>query len=232
MSSIFGMETGISMPSFTANFFGGTLNLILWVLIISGILGFGLWWWMDRIVFNIKIVHFENIAGQGYQPTFKDRARLVKVGDGGEELLYLKKKKVYRSAYGRKMGKNTFWFAKGQDGYWYNCILGDLDAKMGMLDIEPIDRDMRLMHVAIRKNITERYRKIGFMEKYGVLVVSIIGVVIIFGGLWFLIDQIGELINQASATVKASGEVIKPLEKLISKMDSMYSGGSGISSAG
>jgi len=38
--------------------------------------------------------------------------------------------------------------------------------------IEPVDRDMRYMHVAIRKNITERYRKVGFMEKYGVMVFS------------------------------------------------------------
>ena len=80
------------------------------------------------------------------------------------------------------MGPNIYWFAIGQDGYWYNVVLGDLDAKMGMLDIEPVDRDMRYMHVAIRKNIQDRYKKIGFMEKYGTIVMNSIFLLIMLLG--------------------------------------------------
>ena len=232
MGQIFGIETGISVPSFTSDFFGSSLTWILLGLVVSGIIGLAIWIWFDRTTFNKKVILFENISGQGYQPTFRDRARLIKIGDGGEELLFLKKKKVHRTAYGKKMGKNTYWFAVGQDGYWYNILLGDLDTKMGMLDIEPIDRDMRYMHVAIRKNITERYRKIGFMEKYGVMVFSFIFLLLMFGGLWFLIDQIGELLNQSTSTVAAAEKLIEPISTIASKLDSICSGGSGISSAG
>jgi hypothetical protein len=156
---------------------------------------------------------------------------LVKIGDGGEEILYLRKKKVFRTAYGRKMGKNTYWFARGQDGYDYNCTLGDLDAKMGMLDIEPIDRDMRYMHVAIRKNITERYRKIGFMEKYGTLMINGIFLLIMVGAVWLLIDNCAELINQATGAVEAAKIVIEPITQALSKVDSLCAGGTGISGA-
>jgi len=232
MGEVFGVETGISLPSLTNSFFGASLTIILTGLIIVGLIGIGIWIYFDRVKFNKKIILFENISGQGYQPTLRDRAMLIKIGDGGEELLFLKKKKVYRTAYGKKMGKNTYWFAVGQDGYWYNILLGDLDAKMGMLDIEPVDRDMRYMHVAIRKNITERYRKVGFMEKYGMMVFSMVFILLMFGGLWFLIDQIGELLNQATSTVAAAEKLITPLETIASKLDSIYSGGSGITSAG
>lgn len=187
--------------------------------------------WITNRTYNIKVVVFENVAGSGWRVTFRDKARLVKLGDGGEEILYLRKKKVYRTAYGKKQGKNEYWFAIGQDGYWYNFLLGDLDAKMGALDIEPIDRDMRYMHVAIRKNITERYRKIGFMEKYGTIMINGVFLIIMIVGLWILIDQIGELMNQASAVQGVSKQTIESITNALSKIDTICSGGSGISAA-
>jgi len=227
MANIFGMDTGVSLDSITG-IFGGTITYIAIAVLVFLILGIGIYIYMVNKKFKIKIVLFENVSGQGYQVTFKDRAMMVKIGDGGEEILYLKKKKVYRTAYGKKMGKNTYWFAVGQDGYWYNILLGDLDAKMGMLDIEPIDRDMRYMHVAIRKNIQERYRKETFMQKYGTIMINGIFLLIMIGALWLLIDQIGDLIGQSTAVVEAAKLVIEPAVKALSHADSICSGGSGI----
>jgi len=178
--------------------------------------------------YNRKIIVFENISGQGFQPVYKDSAKLVKLGDGGEELLYLKKKKVYRTAYGKKMGKNTYWFVIGQDGYWYNSVLGDLDAKMGMLDIEPIDRDMRYMHVAVRKNITERYRKIGFMEKHGVIILSMVFLLVMIGGIWFITDKLAETAKITASNIQSSEAVVNAAADLLTGIDNIYSGGSGI----
>lgn len=231
MASIFGMDLGMDLPSFTQSFGGNGLIIILTLIFVILAGGIIIYMILQQKTFNKKIILFENISGQGYQPTLKDRARLVKIGDGGEEILYLRKKKVYRTAYGKKMGKNTYWFAVGQDGYWYNITLGDLDAKMGMLDIEPIDRDMRYMHVAIRKNITERYRKVGFMEKYGVMLISGIVILIMLGGMWFLIDQIGELLGSTAGIVEKLTPLTDAMQKALSKVDQLCSGGSGIAPA-
>ena len=171
---------------------------------------------------------FENIAGQGYQVVIRDRARLIKVGDGGEELMYLLKKKVFRTAYGKKMGKNEYWFAIGQDGYWYNIVLGDLDAKMGMLDIEPIDRDMRYMHVAVRKNTQERYRKIKFMEKFGGVVISGIFIMIMIIGIWFLLDKMGDIAQTINQGIEAGVKVQEATNQILSGLDNIVSGGTGI----
>lgn len=171
--------------------------------------------WLRR-TYKYRIIVFENLSGQGYQPTIRDKARVIKLGGGGEEILFLKNKKVYRTAYGRKMGKNTFWFAIGQDGYWYNSVLGDLDAKMGMLDIEPIDRDMRYMYEGVRRNIEERYRKIQFMEKYGTILMSGIFVLIMLVGLGILIGKMGDVastintgIEQSNRMVQIAGDLMK-----------------------
>lgn len=226
MVDILGAEIPINLPTFGGIDAGIVGFIILMVfIVIGGIVGIIL---INTLkVYNKKIVVFENIAGKGYQLVYKDRARLVRLGDGGEELLYLKKKKLYRAAYGRKMGKNTYWFAIGQDGYWYNIVLGDVDAKMGMLDIEPIDRDMRYMHVAIRKNIADRYRKQSVMEKYGTYIMSGIFLVIMLIGIWFLLDKIGQIAEGSAASVSASKEVVIAASNIISSMDNICTQGGG-----
>lgn len=186
--------------------------------------------YMKRI-FNKRIIVFENVAGQGYQVVHKDSARLIKVGDGGEEVLFLRKKKCFRTAYGRKMGKNEYWFAIGQDGYWYNIILGDLDAKMGMLDVEPIDRDMRYMHVAIRRNIQERYRKINFMEKYGAMVISMVAVLLFLIGCYFILDKMAEVSGGLTGAVEAARSLQESSNAIVSSLDNLCAGGSGITPA-
>jgi len=178
--------------------------------------------------YNKKIILFENISGQGYQLVKRDRARLVRVGDGGEEILFLKKLKVYRTAYGKKMGKNTYWFAKGQDGYWYNIVLGDLDAKMGMLDIEPIDRDMRYMHVAIRKNIQERYRKINFMEKYGTMVMNSVFLLIMLIGIWVLLAKVGDVSKANAMAMQTAQQVMEKSNEILQSVGNVCGGGSGL----
>lgn len=229
MAEIAGLDLGVDVPGFVSgSATGNIITIILTIVVLMFALIIGWYIWKQNKVFNKKIVDFENIAGQGYQPVFKDRARLVRVGDGGEEILYLKKKKQYRTAYGKKMGKNTYWFSKGQDGYFYNTLLGDLDAKMGMLDIEPVDRDMRYMHVAIRKNIQERYRKIGFMEKYGTILINGIFLIIMGAMLWFMVDQIGELMAQATKVVESVKPLIDTMQQALGNVDAVCSGGSGI----
>jgi len=228
MAEILGIETGVNLPSFSFGLGSTTWFLIMFIIFILIMGGIGFFLIHRFKVYNKRIIVFENIAGQGFQPIYKDRARLVKLGDGGEEILYLLKKKVYRTAYGKKMGKNTYWFAVGQDGYWYNVVLGDVDAKMGMLDIEPIDRDMRYMHVAIRKNIQDRYKKQSFMEKYGTYVFSGIFLVIMLLGIWFLLDKIAEISSNSAAAVKVSKDVLETTKSVVASLDNICGGSSGL----
>jgi len=231
--NIGGFDLGVNLPNFSTNLgLGYWITVICIIIIVSISLGIIIWIWHMNRIFNKEIIIFENIAGQGYQKTGKDKARIVKIGDGGEEILFLRKRKVYRTAYGRKMGENSYWFAVGQDGYWYNVLLGDLDAKMGMLDIEPIDRDMRYMHVAIRKNIQERYRKVSVMEKYGMIIMSgiFILMMIIVIAIWLLMSKAGDLINAATTTVEASKPIAEALKGAASHLDNICSA-SGISPA-
>lgn len=201
-----------------------TLLLILFIVIVTICIIIYIVW-LKR-TFNRRVILFENVAGMGYQPTIRDKGRVIKIGDGGEEILYLKKLKKYVTAYGKKMGKNILWFAKGQDGYWYNILLGDLDAKMNTLDIEPVDRDMRYMTTAVRKNIQERYRKIKFMEKYGTILMSGIFILIMIIGLGILINKMGDVAGTINEGIKSANQVVNTASEMLTRLNNLNAGGS------
>jgi len=215
---------------------GGKITIILAVFVVAfitmGVFAL-LYYWR---VYKYKVVIFENIAGRGYFPSAKDKARLIRIGKSGEEILWLKNKKLPAPAYGsRKMGTNTYWFAIGQDGYLYNIVLGDLDAKMGMLDIEPIDRDVRGFYVANQRNIEQRYSIMDAFSKYAPLVISGMLVLALLIGGWFMLDKIAEISGTASSTAKsilpAYQELADKLGAITARLESINTG-TGIVPAG
>jgi len=216
-------DLGLNMPSYQSGGWGSNLLYIFLFVIFAGALIFGCWWYLENRKYKYNIEIYENLGGTQYQRTGKDKAKIVKLGDGGEEIMYLKRRKIFRNAYGKKMGHNLYWFAIGQDGYWYNIKLGDLDAKQGMLDIEPIDRDMRYMHVAIRKNISERYRKNNFMEKYGIMLMAGLFLLIMIGGIWFLLDKMGEHVHTLSSTTDTANRVLQGNKDVLTALDNIMS---------
>lgn len=216
---------------------------VLIIVIIGLMLIVGVALFIFFITYKKKIIVFENIAGQGYQPVFRSRARIVKLGIGGEEILKTLFGGYYVSAYGRKMGKNVYWYAKGQDGYWYNIILGDLDAKQAMLDIEPIDRDVRMFHVALDRLSQSTYGKQSFLEKYGVHMMMFLFLIVLIFGMWFIVGKIGEAVAPLAQASETALQVQEMNLKITNQLDSIarqmgYSpvteiaGGSGITPAG
>lgn len=199
-------------------------NSWAWIALIAAV-GFllimGIVVFLFLLTYKKKIILFENIAGQGYQPILKTRARIVKLGVGGEELLKTLKGGHFVSAYGRKMGRDTFWYCKGQDGYWYNIVIGDLDSKRAMLDIEPIDRDVRMFHVALDRLSHQTYGKTSFMEKYGVHMFLFLFLILLVGSFWLIIGKVGE----ATAPLAQAGEnavkIQEANDRTISRLDAL-----------
>ncbi len=219
-----------------AGFFSNTWVWVL-VAVAIGIFLIGIVSWiLFLLTYNKKIVFFENISGMGYQVTKKTRARTISLGVGGEELFKTLSMKKFLTAYGKKMGRNTYWFAKGQDGYYYNIVLGDLDSKRAMLDIEPIDRDVRMFHVALDRLSHQTYGKNSFLEKYGVHLLLFGFLIVLIFGMWFIVGKIGEAVAPLSAATENSMAIQEVNAKITSQLadivSKLRSGSSGIISAG
>jgi len=224
-------------------FLSGSWIYIAVIVVVGVILIAGVSIILFLSTYKKKVIVFENISGQGYQPVLKTRARVMKLGIGGEEILKTLIGGHFVSAYGRKMGKNTYWYAKGQDGYWYNFLLGDLDAKMGILDIEPIDRDMRMFHVALDRLSHQTYGKTSFLEKYGVHMMLFLFLIVLILGMWFIVGKIGDAVAPLSVSTETSLRIQETNADITNKLDSIarslgheiqdiQDGGSGLIPAG
>jgi len=227
-------ELGVNIPSIDITGFLSSTWIYIAVIVFVGILLIaGVVTLLFFLTYKKKIVIFENISGQGYQPILKTRARVLKLGVGGEEILKTLIGGIFISAYGRKMGKNTYWYAKGQDGYLYNIVLGDLDAKQAVLDVEPIDRDVRMFHVALDRLSHQTYGKTNFLEKYGIHIMLFVFLVTLVLGMWFIVGKIGEAVAPLSQSAELSMQIQESNAVLISKLESVVNnlgrtGGSGL----
>jgi hypothetical protein len=227
--NVAGFDLGIELPAFSTAGVGLWIALVLGIIMLMAIvfLVIYIFVYLPK-VFNKKIVIFENIGGLGYRKTGSDTARVVKFGNFGDEVLFLRKRKVYRSASGKKMDNNTYWFAVGSDGYWYNIILGDLDTKSGILDIDPVDRDVKMMHVGLAKNIEKNYNKLTTLEKFGPLIMNGIFLIIMVIAVWLLMAKAGDEIELANKTIAAIKPLVDSLTSAAGNLDNICSGGSGI----
>lgn len=232
MGQIFGLDTGISVPKLAASRVGIYILILLAIIVVMGVIALFVWLYFQKKLYRYKIVVFENISGEGWRVGYRDTAKYLRLSKDGTEVLYLRKKKIPLTAYGKKMGLNQYWFAIGQDGGWYNITLGDLDAKMGTLDIEPVDRDIKYISVAMRKNAAENYGpKITFMDKYGGWIFGGLAILIIFVGSYFLIEQIGQLVNELAKAAATNEAATKVVMEALGHVDSVCSGGVGITAA-
>ncbi|MCK5176855.1 MAG: hypothetical protein KAQ92_03965 [Candidatus Aenigmarchaeota archaeon] len=229
MTDILGFNVPLPEISLTGALSSSWIYIFI-ICIIGFILIVGIAFLVFFTTYNRRVVVFENISGQGYQPVLRTRARIVKLGVGGEEILKTLMGGTYVSAYGRKMGKNTFWFAKGSDGYWYNIVLGDLDTKLNLLDIDPIDRDVRMFHVALDRLSHLTYSKQKFLEKYGIHLMLFLFLIVLIFGMWFIVGKVGDSTHALAATAETNEEVAKLLSKILQGADNIQTAAAHIKS--
>jgi len=133
------------------------MNILGWgafiLLLLGG--GFFAWkFWNDRKIFNKRITVCD-IVGSYYEPIARDLARVVKIGTGGFEILYLKKLKIYRVGYGGRVGRTDYYFFIQPDGYWYNGMMAAgvkaIDKNGGLVPIVTTNPSMRAQYTALEK---------------------------------------------------------------------------------
>ena len=225
-----GLETGIDLS--VGGSIGGFAIYLAWIfgfIVLVIIAAAVIWWYNNKKQYSEEVVIFENISGKGWQVKTKDKARRIRMSIDGTETLFLKNTKIPLTAYGRKMGTNQYWFAIGQDGGYYNFVLGDLDSKMGLLDIEPIDRDIKYLIVAMLKNAEKEYGKIeSWMDKWGKWVFSIILVIIGIAGASYIVSQMGDIAQSQALLTKETANLVEKMSTMAGHFDSMCNGGTGL----
>lgn len=227
MVDLLGFEVPVGDIDF-AGFFANTWWYLLIIVLITFILVVAIVIIFFFLTYNKRIEFYENVSGMGFRRISTKRARTLKLGLGGEEVLKVLGG-LYLSAYGRKIGNKTYMFVKGQDGYWYNCVHGDLDAKMNTLDIEPIDRDVRMYHLALERLAHQTYGKSSFLEKYGIHLMLFFFLIVMLIGFWLIAGKINEGLVVSADTSRTNQAVVGDLRGLLLAQENINNeGGTGI----
>ena len=184
--------------------------VILGIIVIGGFAGW-YWWYWSKKQFNRFTTDFE-LIGDTYEPIpeRRDRAKLVRLGKGGFQLLFLRKQKVYRIAFGGRIGRKAHYFFIGQDGYPYNCILGNEITTEGRIPIKTTNPLMRAQYTALEKMVDDLSKtKTAFWDKYGNWVLSIAFVLIIGVIAWLIYREMNSFWGSASSIMNQLSEMIK-----------------------
>jgi len=213
------MFGGITMSSILS-----ALGWIIAVIIFLVAIGFGIWWYYNKRLFNKKITVFDLINGY-YQPTIRDRARTVKLGSGGFEILYLQKLKVYKMAYGTRVGKDMYYFFILPDGYWYNGLLSGTVTKDGTIPIISTNPLARAQYTALEKYVETLYsEKKGFWDKYGNWVLSGMFILIIGVFSWLSFKELSSALSQFPDLINKLSQLVDKINQLLAAADRSGSG--------
>ena len=207
------------------------IELLIVFLVVGGFISFRM---LRSRFWPYTYIVFEKRPPYGYIPVFKGRCRLMKVGDTGEELYYLKDLKVWKIAYGKRIGTNQIcWTIREEDGLWYDTVFGDFDQKLHELGIMPVHRDMRYAYASSRKLVDKEYLNKTWMEKYLVpitLGMLFLCMVAMFATVWYSYKSAGELAASNAQTVEKTVQILDKADKILGKANAAESPSGFISS--
>lgn len=179
---------------------------------------------------NYTFVVAENTGGSGFTISQRGKMRLVNIGDGGEEIFFLRNIKKYRLAYGKRIANRQVLWTIGKDGYWYNCDFGDFDETFSKMGLIPVEKDVRMGNASMRKMIDKRYDKGNFMEKWGTTIafgMLFLCIIAMIGFLWINGNQQKTIAGANLESTKTSKEVMALSKEIMTQIQLIKSGSSG-----
>lgn len=211
----------------------GALSWLAIIFVFGILAGVTTWIIMSNKKFNKKVSVFEKISGR-IEPIGTYKAMITKIGDAGDDVLFIKKLKKYIPTPSIQTGRNVYWFIVRKDGEWINVGIEDFDEKSREMNVYFLDKEMRYARASLQKNLKERYAKLSFIEKYGGLIVWTTLCVVIMVGFILFMDKMLEITGAIDAMMSVASdetkEVLQAVEGVVNKLDNLC-GGSGIKPA-
>lgn len=213
-------------------------SILTWVgwFIFAVICIAGIWWviniYNNRKIYSKTITAHSNIGGY-WKASYKDTAKITKLGKSGFEILYLKKLKTWKIAYGGNFGDSHYDFYVMPDGYWYNSrqkadVLW-MDKNGGLIPVVTTNPLMRGQYTALEKLIDSLHgEKQKFWDKYGNFIMSIAFVVIAGVFLWLNYKEFVTAMGQLGGFIDKLGQLVDKLNVLSSNLQTTTNGGNGL----
>lgn len=230
MGAVQNVNAQIVNKASSAFTFQGVMYFLGWIavaVLVIGSIGLGIWWYYNKRMFNKNVSDFELINGS-YVPTTRDKAKTIKLGNGGFEVLFLQKAKKYRLSYGARVGKSNYYFFIGQDGYAYNGVLGGTLTKDGTVPIIITNPNARAQYTSLEDWVEHLYgQKKSFWDQYGNWILSGMFILIIGVFAWLMFKENAAASGNFVAMTNQMATLMDKVNNLIVTADRACSGAAG-----
>lgn len=197
------MAIGLDSLNFFKGVGLGNIGLALLIfflaILIVGMIGFGVWFYLQRKQLKYSIPLYKMIGARPIKiATYK--AKDFKIGFAGDKLWYVPKAKKYIACGTIQTAPNEYPHFEREDGEWINFGLGDIDADMKQAGVKYVHNDMRSQRIAISNLLEQRFKgKQSFWEKYGHLITHAIFYLIVMIAMVVVFHQWGDIVDKTSA---------------------------------
>jgi len=194
---------------------GMALLIFFLAILIVGLIGLGLFMWLNNKKLKYKVPLYKMIGGKAMK-TGMYKARDFKIGFAGDKLWYVPKAKKYIPCGTIQSAPSEYIHFERSDGEWINIGFGDIDEEMQTAGARYIDQDMRATRIAISNLLEQRFKgKESFWDKYGNMIAQVIFymivcicIVVIFYQFSTIIDKMSLLFDKILAYEKLNHEVV------------------------
>ena len=189
---------------------GSMLLLFFLSVFILGLIGVGIWVWINKKKYIHKILLTKKIGGRTIRIA-SYWAKNFPIGRSGDKLWYVKGAKKYISPATLQTAPNEYTHHEREDGEWINVEYSDVDEKMKQFGVKFVQQDMRSNRIAIGDILEARFKdKKSFWDKWGNMIMQLMFylvvtmmMVIIFYQFSDIVTRISGLVNQLQVTEKA-----------------------------
>ncbi len=201
----------------------GAVTWFILILIFGIGAGFGTYIYLREKKFNKKIVVFSEADGR-FQVTGKDKAMIVRFGNGGDTIIRLRKYKKFLPVPTIQTGINTYWYFIREDGEWINFGMEDLNQKQKSMGARFLDKEVRFARASLQKNLKERYDAPTFMQKYGGVLTYTVLIIVVGLVMWLWFDKIIQISSNISKAVEMAITLSDKQNTILSNMDNICTG--------
>lgn len=204
------------------------MSILGWMFFVVLVIGGGFFAyksWNDKKIFSKRITVCD-IVGSYYEPVSRDVAKVVKIGTGGFEILYLKKMKMFRIGYGGRVGRTDYYFFIQPDGYWYNGMMAAgvnlIDKTRGLVPIVTTNPSMRAQYTSLEKQIDHLHsEKKSFWDGNKVWIIPIMYIMAIGITGWLMYKEIGPALAEIPKLTQAQAQLTEQQTLLVERMNTM-----------
>jgi len=195
--------SSINQKIFSSISFSGTAKIIGWVafaVLLIGGCAYAWYAWREKKLWN-KIVIIKTIVNDRFVKAGNDVAKVIKLGKGGFEILYLKGAKTWKIAHiSSKVDPNTYEFYIMPDGYWYTAYISanmkQITKEGGLISVITTNPSMRSQYTSLEKQIDSLHLdKKGFWETNKVWMIPLTYTLVIGVTAWLIFKDFPSLFN-------------------------------------